>query len=394
MADTGDRPIPLILSEEPVGRRISRGGPIRPGTALVLATGDGKVVTLDRRPTISESALSIYRTQCIVDMTDHHSRIPESLPSLEDVFFFEAELDVWWRVSDPGEVVRRRIADGLEVCRSHLLEVIRPITRRFPIEQPRRAEEEVNNHLRGQDVVFPEGITVFRLIARLAPDRGTRAWRQEIATESRAEHRKAVQWAGERQQAEHENDLAGIKQQGNIAREHERIEAMRAAVNGDDGLVLLHLSRHPDDTGGVLDALASSRHVDFDTRLRVFEKLIDAGLIQPADIDDIRERIISPAYGLTGPTPSLRSSSGAPRPEDDDRPSGRDNVSGWKPTKATPPPAAASSHEPHMESHPASTPERQAGEPKEEERPVDDSAGSSGANVVGWKPRRPRADRP
>ncbi|OHV35236.1 MULTISPECIES: hypothetical protein [Pseudofrankia] len=304
------QPVPLILQEEPLDRRFNRGAAIRPGTVLVVATADGDAVTLNRRPGLGDGITARYRTQYTVDVTDHLSTLQENLPSRDDVFAFQTTIDVGWRVTDPREVVLRRVGDGLGVARSHLLDDMMPITRRYDQDDPARAERALNERLRSKHLALPEGITIFRASVRVAREKGTQEWVQEQVLQEREHQRRIGLQAGETSQAHHENAIADIAQQGRLRREQDRYIALRAALGGHDELLLRHLTVHPEDTAFALQSIAASRQADRDTQLGLIDRMISQGMLQPADAEgilarfaglDVRPAIQPPSYGQPGP---------------------------------------------------------------------------------------------
>jgi len=417
------QPVPLILSEQPIDRRFSRGAAIRPGTVLVLATADGQAVTYNHRPTLTDGLAARYRTQYTVDVTDHLSTLQENLPSRDDVFAFEVTIDIGWRVTDPRQVVLRRVSDGLAVARSHLVELMRSISRRFDQEEPARAERAFNDRLRARRLTLPEGITIFRASVRVSREKRIQGWAQEQILQEHEHQRRINRHQGETAQAHHENAMANIAQQGQLRREQERYVAVRAALGGQDELLLRHLTMHPEDTAFALQSIAASRQADRETQLAVIDRLLSTGMLQPADAEgilarfaglDVRPAIQPPPYGHSGqaalpggspaalpagprpqvpvgglePSPAAsgstvptEASTGSPAPVD---PS---NVGAWRPVGK---PAAEPADRPvdplaiEEEEHPIVSPfaSHQPGTAAPAAPAAD---GADGANVAGWR---------
>ncbi|EFC83777.1 hypothetical protein [Parafrankia sp. EUN1f] len=431
------QPVALILNEESLERRlIGRGPVIRPGTAIVVADADGHAFQLDRRPSWSECVTARYRTQFVVDTTDHTSTLTETLPSRDDVFSFQASIDVGWRVTDAREVVLRRVADGLAVARSHLLDLMAPITRGFDQADPGQAESALNIRLRGHPLALPEGITLFRVSVRLSREQGNQEWIQAQVLKDRERQQMLDRFADESASAHHANTLAGISQQGDLRRVEERLVALRATLPGVDELTLRHLATHPDDTGGLLAAIGARRTEDRNFQLQMIERFIAAGLIERAAVQGILEGTgvsisgpaLQPPYGapqIAPPaapaqlTPPGGGAPGAlpPGSQQPATPSGGQQPSGSRQSSAPPPetwdeePPSTGAPSPNVIGHRRVT--RPAGAeragatgtgptpswetPEEDEEPLtepllDDDAepteGQGGAQVIGWRPRR------
>ncbi len=435
------RPVELIIGEESLERRFtSRGPSILPSTALVVADADGHAVQLDRRPSWTECVTGRFRSQFVVDTTDHTSTLQESLPSRDDVFRFQASIDVGWRVTDAREVVLRRVTDGLAVARSYLLDLMVPITRDFDQDVPDQAENELNTQLRGHPLALAEGITLYRVSVRLSREQGNQDWIQAQVLKDQERQRMLDQFADESATAHQKNELAGIAQQGELRRVEERLAALRAALPWMDELTLRHLATHPDDTAGLLSAISQRRTEDRAFQLQMIEKFIAAGLIERAAVQGILSGTgvqiagpaLQPPYGapqtaLSGsgapaalpagtqqppappysqppegqpryaPTSRASTTTTAPQPEtwDEEPPledTGCTNVVGFR--KVNRPGAelgraAGTGTTPGTEvsAHDAEHFEEQFAEP-----PLADGrqavAGQAGANIAGWKPRR------
>ncbi|PWR13265.1 hypothetical protein DKT68_01305 [Micromonospora acroterricola] len=179
-ADDGAGPVvPLILSEKPVPRLTSPFAH-RAAAAVVYATDEGDLEVADpRRPTRwTELVLRRYSTRYEVDISAHHVVLDVTLPAKDDPYHFTAMLAVDLRVTDPAQVVRRGITNAVVPVRDFLLEILRPITRRYPIDQALEAESVIHRHL-GRDTLVPGGITLRSVRTRLGVDEQGRRYLRE-----------------------------------------------------------------------------------------------------------------------------------------------------------------------------------------------------------------------
>jgi hypothetical protein len=254
--------------------------PLRAGVTAVYAKADGTVVWL-RRPLRPFEAISGgYRTRYDVGMADfeHEFVIADELPSKEDVFRFYARVQFGFRVHDAAEVVRRRVQNGFLLARWRLLQYMRDISRRYMTEDCGQANAEINATLGQQPVVFPEGITVYRFAAFLSLDAQT----QDALQRKRA--------------TEHDIDLARKTHELEQLRAHNqweleqgRMAAVQLALKGDNGLLVLHMTQHPEDTEGVLRMVAESHERNRSDAFAMFKSMAEHGLLQNIDVQDIRD---------------------------------------------------------------------------------------------------------
>jgi uncharacterized protein YegL len=301
--------VPLILARHHVPHRlVVPERPPRAGVAVVYSTASGQVVCFDGRPLRrGEQFMSKYRFRYDVDTSDHRrvARIEQSpLPSSGDAYFFEAEVDVGFRVSDPETIVRRNIQDALPVVYGHLIDVFRPITRRHDVQRAADAEDEINA-LFQRPVVLDEGITVFRCGVRLSPDSSARAYLRQLTGTRRATEVDEVERYRDEQQQRyrrdqltvetgHQGQLAAITQQARLARDDAELRALANLPENLWGLLTAHLVRHPDETAWATQlyaqhqqALAEQQGVQNDRTLELVKYMLDRGLFHPVDVQGI-----------------------------------------------------------------------------------------------------------
>jgi hypothetical protein len=121
---------------------------------------------------------SVGLVRHLVDIGDHRRSVQvrdKHLPSNREALYFEATFDVGFHVTDPVEVVRRNVVLGERVIINAAINRVRPITRGFDIESSFEAEQKINEELT-DGFTLPEGISVFHLNVRLAPDTASRSY--------------------------------------------------------------------------------------------------------------------------------------------------------------------------------------------------------------------------
>jgi len=280
--------VKLIVSDEPV-RRVQFGGRpvVNPGVAVVCSMADGQLEQVGKLGIIAR-----YHRRYEVDITDHHDTVDSPLPTRDDVYYFQCSIVIGWRVSNPIEVVRRGVVDGLDLCHSRLLDRIREISRDFEIQDCAKAEREIN---RAVGMPFPllEGITVYHFSARLTLDADARAYLQaKIATDREADLDK-LRRRDDVERTHHDEKIETIRLSGEVQRDQQRMNAVSQALKGDNDLLLYHLAQNRGETGAIINMIRADRSSTERERVTLLKDLIEHNLIQDVDLDELRSELVS-----------------------------------------------------------------------------------------------------
>lgn len=272
---------PLVVVHEDLPWSVARKRPLAPaGTSVVCLLGSGQLVLAEQ-----QSALFRFRRQYDVDISQHFDTEQLELPARDDAFRFQGTMDVTWGVTDPTQVVKRNVADGLALVRSALLQRMWAISRLYQVEQCAAADAEINRQLGGGPVALPEGITVFRFSIRLTLDEQTRNYLQ--------------------QQRNHGYETAHSLRQ---------MELTRRSLAGENGLLVMHLTQHRDDTASIIQMLENERATNESRCIELFRELIDKGLIQDVDLDGFTRSLVQQrtlALGTPSGLPQIGAVTGA-----------------------------------------------------------------------------------
>jgi hypothetical protein len=281
----------LILSEQVI-QRFSLFRPVAsPGVAVVGRTRDNRYETIQHHGTFSPYVLAYE-----VDVADHHD-IHDSLtlPSRGDVFEFNLRLIYDWRVTDPVTVVARQVADGPPLCTAHLVDVMRDVTRQFPIDASADAEAEIRRVVGTGPIVLAEGITIYRVRPQLSIDASTRnagharASAMHDGTIAVIKSRNAVA------EAHHQANIQDIHQQAELRRRHEAMDAVQSALSGNYDPIALHLAQHPDQTGQLVEMIRTDFRESQQRRDALIRDLAKQGLIQDIDVGDLASSLLNNA---------------------------------------------------------------------------------------------------
>jgi len=258
-----------------------RGPHPQPGRAVVYSDRAGSPAALAHRPSIIDAPR--YKAWFQVDITRHHDTIVADVPSRLDAMRFRLEADVQWGVTDPALIVANGTADGLGVVRSRLTDRTWRITRRHDIDDYYTAEDRLQTEFERGPIVLTEGITIFSAVIRLHIDDPT------------AQH----------QAKERELARRGIVDQLDADLEKSRLVALRQIANGEDDLLFIFLTRHPDQVGSVLQMVAQRREMTQKAQLQLFDKMVGEGFIQEADIEPMRRLLLQPIEQFVSPNTNV-----------------------------------------------------------------------------------------
>ncbi|MEU7580176.1 hypothetical protein AB0B50_21570 [Streptomyces sp. NPDC041068] len=283
----------------------SRGAWARANETLVFSYDDGTVAELARRP--SAFGARKYRYRYEVDTSDHLVCWSDSLPSGTGGFSFQAKFDARWRVSGAAEVVRRDIrtvADGDDVVRISLRDMLWPHATRYGIEQLGAFADLVRTDFSGRAHTLPEGLTVVALTVRIHLDQHA------------SDHLRAVkqqQFDKELAEAKHGTDMTVHRLDAQLQRERE--QAILAAAQGDGGLLLRLIAQDESKLHDIMFEMGQRHDIAVEQKSRMLKDLIDARLIQPAEAQAMWQEMQQPVPLFGGDSPTLAAPAGRPAPQ-------------------------------------------------------------------------------
>jgi hypothetical protein len=253
-----------------------------PSRVYVVSYRDGSLRSFSGAPSVTERISSKF---CyLVDTSEQYASSTYTVTSAVDAYSFSVELTAAWRVSDPEAAVRANLSDGSSTVLGSLQDTVWQIARGFQPDRAAAAENAVRARL---DATIPlgAGITVLRAAARFRAD--------AAVTKATVTRDNAVQEG---------------------TRERERMALLRDMFDGSEASALMiHLLRHPDDTGTALTTLKDNREKEQALRLALqdrdrqhylamLDRALDNNLINDADAQPLRDLLFGQAAGagLTG----------------------------------------------------------------------------------------------
>ncbi|NUS15944.1 MAG: PE-PGRS family protein [Streptomyces sp.] len=240
--------------------------------ALVFTTNKGghEVYLPPRRPTRSELTTKRYTAVYEVDMGVHPCTATLLLPSDNDAFEFTAELEMTWQVIRPDEFVLSRERNVPALLTRHMEELMRPVSRRFPVSRSSEAEHAVRQAVKdGGPPAHGAGLRVSWTV-RLRLDDSAIAQERELRDIRYADERLTfshdlamredrLQAERDSAQARYGHELA--MQQSHQEAELRTLEAKKIEYyqyylqHGGVSAWALHLSQHPEDSRLVMENL-------------------------------------------------------------------------------------------------------------------------------------------
>ncbi|MCX4822176.1 hypothetical protein OG883_20255 [Streptomyces sp. NBC_01142] len=262
-----------------------RGGPVRPGQALLFSTDSGDLVEVPRRPS-AFGALK-FRLRYEVNLSDHTVSWSEPLPSGTGGFAFQASFEARWRVTDPVQVVRRGIesvAKGhAEVCVA-MRDLLWPHAVQHGIERLADFAHFVRTSICGRPHQLSLGVTVDSLVVRVYLDAQA------------DDHLRALKQAEfDTAQVRAQHIVTATTQDLNAQLQVKREEALLAAARGEGGLFLHLIGQDPSKLHEIMLELGNRHDIAVDQKATMLKDLISAGLIQPAEAQIMWQDMHRPA---------------------------------------------------------------------------------------------------
>jgi hypothetical protein len=262
-----------------------RGGPVRPGQALLFSTEDGALVELPRKPTPFGSLR--YRFRYEVDLVDRTVSWSEALPSGTGGFPFQASFEARWRVTEAAEVVRRGIrsvADGHAAVCVAMRDLLWPHATSYGIEQLQEFADYVRTSVCDRPHRLPVGLTVDTLIVRLYLDSHA------------SDHLRALkQREFDTQIAVAERDVALTTHSVEAELQAKREEVLLSAARGEGGLLLHLIAQDPSKLHEIMSELGNRHDVAVEQKAQMLRELVGAGMIQPAEAQQLWHEMQRPA---------------------------------------------------------------------------------------------------
>ncbi|MFF9850259.1 hypothetical protein [Streptomyces litmocidini] len=278
---------PLIGEYAPPYRR--RSG--RVAAVLLYRNGGHRVVWPDRVEDVNKPMFGSPYTVFEVRLGRNVTEFRLQLPAAGDGVFFDAVAKVQWVVTDPHLVVQEQVEDVAELLHDELLDGLRRLSRRFRITEAQRADEAVREELAtgrlsfGRDIGLRTRVLVFIDLDDSVKAEVSRRDRTDVIIEADARVAEA-----ERRREAADRALVA-----------ERAREMEALFRrGDLAQIAHHMAMHPDKQWEIRTQLQRERREGQEDYLRVFNRLLDTGVLERHDIGEQMYQVLMYLRSQTG----------------------------------------------------------------------------------------------
>ncbi|MFF0561154.1 hypothetical protein [Streptomyces sp. NPDC004266] len=278
---------PLIGEYAPPYRR--RSGKV--AAVLLYRNGGHRVVWPDRTEDVNKPLFGSPYTVFEVRLGRNVTEFRLQLPAAGDGVFFDAVAKVQWVVTDPHLVVQEQVEDVAELLHDELLDGLRRLSRRFRITEAQRADEAVREELAAGRLSFGRDIGLrTRVLVFIDLDDSVKAEvsrRDRVGVTMEADERVA--------EAERRREAADRALVAERAREMEALFR-----RGDLAQIAHHMAMHPDKQWEIRTQLQRERREGQDDYLRVFNRLLDTGVLERHDIGEQMYQVLMYLRSQTG----------------------------------------------------------------------------------------------
>ncbi|MFF0478095.1 hypothetical protein [Streptomyces sp. NPDC004284] len=278
---------PLLGEYAPPYRR--RSG--RVAAVLLYRNGGHRVVWPDRTEDVDKPLFGSPYTVFEVQLGRNVTEVRLQLPAAGDGVFFEAVAKVQWVVTDPYLVVQEQVEDVAELLHAELLDGLRRLSRRFRITEAQRADEAVREELATGRLSFGRDIGLrTRVLVFIDLDDSVKA---EVSRRDRV----GVTMEADERVAEAERRRAAADRALVAERARELEDLFR---RGDLAQIAHHMAMHPDKQWEIRSQLQRERREGQDDYLRVFNRLLDTGVLERHDIGEQMYQVLMYLRSQTG----------------------------------------------------------------------------------------------
>ncbi|TXC94542.1 PE-PGRS family protein [Streptomyces sp. ISID311] len=283
--------------------------------ALVFVKSKGGYDTYlpPRRPSRGEIAAGRYTAVYEVDTGIHQLSLELALPSDNDAFEFAASAAVTWQVADPAAFVASGERDVPSLLTRRLRQLVRPVTRRHPVENSPTAERAVQNALHTGDPLGAAAVGLrvtcdvhLRLDdAAISHHQELRALRyaDEQLTPAHALRMREDRLEADRSLEQGRHQHALVMQQQNLVHEHallqgaqqielHEIEKKKIAFyqyhlqQGGVAAWAFHLAQHPEDSRLVMEHLRQDQLILIKSQLEVATEIIKGDVAEEYEMEE------------------------------------------------------------------------------------------------------------
>lgn len=271
----------------------------RGNTALVFADAQDSACTGE--PPRLRRRLAGRVRMYEVDTSLRSVTIIFDLPSADEALYFSARMHLQWRVAKPEAVIRAGLRDAQSVFWPFFQRQLRPIARRFRLEDNAGLEADLNRYLDEAPFSLDHGIEVAScFVSTSVADDDAKAFLLD---------RAKVRWGLEQQEAEHrlamlreeyrarESELqraaARLTEEHDLLLKKQRMSFYQSALEDRSlGVLILQLIEHPADISAVVKLLQGRKQSYLQAARDTLRDMIRNDELSLADLDPVRQRAV------------------------------------------------------------------------------------------------------
>jgi hypothetical protein len=254
-----------------------------PGTAFVLTGGGNRWETLWPTDQAKARQLRWHNYQMLheLDTTPHPISFDSVLPTKDDEFEFQAEVQGICRVVDPITIVEQRVTDTCALLAPPMTRALRLVSRYFSINQRGAAEQALAKEVENQKLNL-YGLELVGVVVRLG------------LTEEEQNHYRALRKIKrDLILEEREAELLQKRDQHEIARRQFSFSFYNDLLKKGYGqLVILYLAHHPEELAHVWELLASQEQFNRKHWLNAFRALKELDIFEEPHLQEARKFVI------------------------------------------------------------------------------------------------------
>jgi hypothetical protein len=254
----------------------------------------------------------LERAMRVPQLSEHRTH----LPTREATYDFETRVALTYQVCDRNRLPTRTLAEAEEWLWRRVERALRPVSRRYGVDQMDQAEEQMQAAVEEQTFA-DHGLEVVSALVEISLDERAAARAQtlnEIRTVEEFEKAKA--------------SLDDWKKQRELRHQQEAIQFYGPIIQqGQWGLLALMLSQDPTHAEEILDRLEAQRRAAIENQMKVFEAMVEAGGMEGWQMEDqaqillhsLLDQTVKPPAGpaLPNGTPVKRLEAGVPGDPDE-----------------------------------------------------------------------------
>ncbi|MFL5804847.1 MAG: hypothetical protein ACJ8CR_24270 [Roseiflexaceae bacterium] len=254
-----------------------------PGTAFVLTGGGNRWETLwpSDRSKARQLRWRNYKMLYELDTTPHIIGFECVLPTKDDEFEFQADVQGICRVTSPITIIQLQVTDACAMLAPPMTRALRLVSRYFSIDQRGAAEQAMVKEVENQNLKL-YGLELIGVVVRLG-----------LTEEEQAHYRALRKIKRDLVREDREAELWRKRDEHEIARREFSFKFYNDLLKKGYGqLVILYLAHHPEELAHVWELLAGQEQINRKHWLSAFKELKELDVFEEPHLQEARNFVI------------------------------------------------------------------------------------------------------